>query len=189
MSVHLPKAALAVVAASLVLALGVGGGSYAARLITGADIKNGTVTSADVQNGSLRARDLAPIAVAGLAPAVYTTFEIPDTTLTDQLQAVIELRVPRGNYAVTATGNVFNSTEDDDALGQCWIRAPRHAATNNPIAATTIPPGGLYAVVSTQAVVAAVSPTTIRFRCIGSNAGINQVSLTATKVGTLHVAP
>jgi hypothetical protein len=56
---HVPRPAPAIlVAAALVLSAGAGG-AVAGDLITGKDIKDGTVASADVKNESLRLRDLA----------------------------------------------------------------------------------------------------------------------------------
>jgi hypothetical protein len=52
-----------VLAALLVAA---GGGATAGSLITGAQIKDGTVTGADVKNGSLRLKDLGKADAAGL---------------------------------------------------------------------------------------------------------------------------
>jgi hypothetical protein len=53
------RTALAVVVAALALVVSAGAGATAARLVTGKDIKNGTVTSADVKNKSLKARDFS----------------------------------------------------------------------------------------------------------------------------------
>jgi len=54
------------VAAFTALFISLGGTSYAAIKITGADIKNGTVTGADVRDRSLGTRDLSPAARAAL---------------------------------------------------------------------------------------------------------------------------
>jgi hypothetical protein len=53
------RTALAVVVAALALIVSAGAGATAARLVTGKDIKNGTVTSADVKNKSLKPRDFS----------------------------------------------------------------------------------------------------------------------------------
>jgi hypothetical protein len=53
--------------AALVVALG--GTSYAAVAITGADIKDGTVTTADVKNHNLKLKDFAGTTRAGLTGA------------------------------------------------------------------------------------------------------------------------
>ncbi len=57
---RLITAVLALTAAAVVFS---SGGAVAARLITGAQIKNGTITSLDVRNGTLIPRDLSPATV------------------------------------------------------------------------------------------------------------------------------
>lgn len=59
----------ATIASSLALVVALGGTSYAAVVITGHDIKNGTVTTADVKNHNLRLKDFAPGARKGLRGA------------------------------------------------------------------------------------------------------------------------
>jgi hypothetical protein len=54
---RIPQTILAVAATAVVCSTASAG---AASLITGAQIKNGTVTSADVRDGSLRLHDFAP---------------------------------------------------------------------------------------------------------------------------------
>lgn len=46
------------VAATLALVVALGGTSYAAAMITGADIKDGTVSSADIKNSSVKSKDI-----------------------------------------------------------------------------------------------------------------------------------
>lgn len=180
------KAPLAVLAASTMLVIGVGGGSFAAGLITGADIKNGTVTSADIENGSLIANDLAPGVPTSLAPKVYSTSKVAGTMLTDTYQKIVSLKVPAGSYVVTATGTVFED-QDAPAMGECIIKASRGGAVNNLVSTATIPAGGLYATVAPQAVFASAGGE-FRLRCAGTNAGVNFVSMTATRVGELHTS-
>lgn len=50
----------AMVVAIVALIAGVSGGATAATLITGAQIKDGSVTGKDIKNGSITRRDLAP---------------------------------------------------------------------------------------------------------------------------------
>jgi hypothetical protein len=56
------KTGLAIVAAASLFAIGGVSSATAAKLITGTDIKNGSLTGADVKNGSLGFRDLGPYA-------------------------------------------------------------------------------------------------------------------------------
>ena len=56
----------AAVTSTLALVIALGGTSYAAVKITGADIKDGTVTTADVKNHNLTLKDLSSSATSGL---------------------------------------------------------------------------------------------------------------------------
>lgn len=66
------KKIIAVTAAAGLLALGASGGAVAGALITGADIKNGTIESQDIKNGTVVSRDIAnaTIKVRDLTPAL-----------------------------------------------------------------------------------------------------------------------
>ena len=59
----------ATVASTLALVVALGGTSYAAVKITGADITNGTVTTKDIKNKDLKLQDFAPGAKNGLKGA------------------------------------------------------------------------------------------------------------------------
>jgi hypothetical protein len=60
-----PASLLSVVA----LTLGLGSTAFAAGMITGADIKDGTVSTADIHDGTLKTRDLAGSTVSQLRGA------------------------------------------------------------------------------------------------------------------------
>jgi hypothetical protein len=60
-----PASILSVVA----LTVGVGSTAFAAGMITGADIKDGTVTTADIHDGTLRTKDLAATTISRLRGA------------------------------------------------------------------------------------------------------------------------
>ncbi|MGB0100799.1 MAG: hypothetical protein WBP61_11015 [Nocardioides sp.] len=70
-----PLAVVALVVALFALVASLGGVSYAGKLITGKDVKNGSLTGADVKNGSIKSADLAP----GTAPRMATV-RIPAAT-------------------------------------------------------------------------------------------------------------
>ena len=53
------KKVIAVTAAAGILAVGASSGAVAGALITGADIKNGTIQSKDIENGTVVSRDIA----------------------------------------------------------------------------------------------------------------------------------
>jgi hypothetical protein len=178
------KAPLAVVVASIVLALGVASGSFAAGLITGADIKDGTVRSADVADGTLRIADLGQQTRSALAATAYSTSDSGDTLLTGAFATILKLRVPTGSYAVTASGIVFAVDQTASAMGQCTLVGPPSDAFNN--TATSITAGDQYGTLALQ--ITAAGMNTIRLRCSGTNAGVNNFSVTAIRVRQLHVS-
>lgn len=61
-----PRTALAVLVAVLALILAAGAGATASMIITGKQIKDGTVTTRDVKNRSLKARDFSATAKSKL---------------------------------------------------------------------------------------------------------------------------
>lgn len=63
------RTALAVVVAALALIVSAGAGATASLLVTGKQIKDGTVTTKDVKNRSLKVKDLSPKAKAKLRGA------------------------------------------------------------------------------------------------------------------------
>lgn len=58
---HVPTIVLAVI----VLVVGVSSGAMAAKLITGKDIKDGSITTADIKNGTLTTSDMKKAGVSG----------------------------------------------------------------------------------------------------------------------------
>lgn len=60
-----PSAPVLAIATACLL-LGSTGGAVAGRMITGQQIKNGTVTTKDVKDRSLRTRDLTPAAISAI---------------------------------------------------------------------------------------------------------------------------
>jgi hypothetical protein len=66
------KKIIAVTAAAGLLAVGASGGAVAGALLTGADIKNGTIESQDIKNGNVTSRDVAnaTLKLRDLTPAL-----------------------------------------------------------------------------------------------------------------------
>jgi hypothetical protein len=62
-----PRVILGLVVAAALLMVGSAGGAVAGSLITGKQIKDGTITSADVKDRSLATTDLSPAAITALA--------------------------------------------------------------------------------------------------------------------------
>ena len=53
-----PQSSAALVVASVALVVATGGTTYAAKLISGADVKNGSLSGADIRDRSLDGRDI-----------------------------------------------------------------------------------------------------------------------------------
>lgn len=92
--------------AALVIALGIGG-AQAATMITGSNIKDGTVTSADVKNGSLTGTDIGDgkLGLADLAPSARSQAyraQSDGVPINAGYSSAVEvtLQVPAGSYVV-----------------------------------------------------------------------------------------
>ena len=127
----------------------------------------------------------------------YTT---PDgqagTILGSGVTVVKTLSLPAGQYtaSATATATLFQVESQNDTLASC-------ALTVDPIAGapvlvrgqanSSIRPnefGGQYESLATQAAFqTGADGTTLKFQCLGTNAGINNINLAAIRVGSLHV--
>jgi hypothetical protein len=77
---------------------GTGGGGYAAGMITGGDIRDGTVASPDVKDESLKLKDLAHDSADNLAPRVVISRKGPGSYLPDSGEDTVfhTMSVPRG---------------------------------------------------------------------------------------------
>src|SRR5262245_7159639 len=75
----IPTIVLAVVA----LVVGVSSGAVAGKLITGADVKNGSLTGKDIKNGSLTSKDIkkGTIKTDRLKDGAVTSAKIKDGTI------------------------------------------------------------------------------------------------------------
>lgn len=80
----LPRPTYANVMATIAVVMSMAGTSYAAVILTGANIKDGTLTSADVKDGSLRGSDVANGSLNGskIADGSVSSSDIADGTLT-----------------------------------------------------------------------------------------------------------
>ena len=108
---HRRLPALLLVVAVLVMSLA--GSAAAAKLITGKQIKNGTVASIDVKNGSLTRGDLRPQSRTSVVVDLDDTsgIEVPactDTTL-DDCPALLSVAIIPGTQLVTASGVLDNT--------------------------------------------------------------------------------
>lgn len=108
----LPAALVTPLVAAVVLLVAMAGGATAAKLITGKQIKNGTITTLDVKNGTVRFGDLHASARTTLKSDADTNLflEVPtcaDTTL-DDCTNLLTVGIVPGSQLVTASGTIDN---------------------------------------------------------------------------------
>jgi hypothetical protein len=185
---HKPKSAIAVVVASVVLTLGIGGGSFALGKITGADIKDGTVTSADIKNQTLKLKDLAPATVKGLSqgPRVIISGKGPGSYLPEPPADTTfhSMTVPKGTWLVSVTATVFphdfSSLVTPDA--QCHLKT---ADSSSLLARVGFTEDDGYVNLATQMTVDVSSAISVGLVCNGANFGVNNVTITAIEAGSV----
>jgi hypothetical protein len=80
---RIPRPTYSGTTATLALFVALGGSSYAALNLTGADIRNGSLTGSDVENGSLKGRDIDNGTIRGsdLKNGSVTSSDIDDASL------------------------------------------------------------------------------------------------------------
>ena len=112
-----PSPSMIVALVALFVALG--GSAYAAIVITGRNIRNGTVQGADIKNGSLASRDMKKNSIGGVAILESRLGTVPSASLADELTRFAVVSAPgqlvRGrnvsSVARTSTGRyqvIFN---------------------------------------------------------------------------------
>ena len=131
-----PSPALLVSSAALLVALG--GTSYAAAQISGADIKNGTVTTKDVKNQTLRSNDIknGAIKAKDIKKGV-----VPTATRWALVNAQGQIEAQSGGFSVVAPYPTLTPTATDPtgqrANGNVYINAGE-PLSNNAITATVV---------------------------------------------------
>lgn len=128
MNVKLRRSSYANVTATLALVVALSGTSYAAVVITGADIKNGSIKTADlarnaviskkVKNGSLLAKDFK----AGQLPGAFAAGNESTVAVSGET-TVLTLAVPAGSYVVNAKADVANFDSVNTVLARCTLTA------------------------------------------------------------------
>jgi len=152
--------------AALVVALG--GTSYAAAKITGADIKDGSIANKDI---SPAARIVAK-----------STHNDNPTALTGTTKSVLSLNLKKGSYVVNSKATALGSSASSYA--SCFLVAPN---------GTTVDTSWWYAgsgvtgygTVADQAVLSVGSTGTLQLRCYGGAANLYYKQLTAVKVASI----
>ncbi|MBA3780401.1 MAG: hypothetical protein H0X12_00895 [Nocardioides sp.] len=147
----------ALIISSLALVVATGGTSYAAVMITGQDIKNGTVTSKDIRNNTVKSKDVKNNSLKSkdVKNNSLTTEDVRDKSLLADdfrdgelpgrwalINAAGQIEAQSGGFTVTAAyptlGNTAVAPAPDNSLranGNVYINA-NEPLSNNGIVAT-----------------------------------------------------
>jgi hypothetical protein len=183
----------ATIASTAALVVALGGTSYAAVMITGHDIKNGTLTTKDVKNHNLKLKDLSTEAKAHLkghtgamgaqGPAgpegspgaqgvrgpigpsnAWSVRNDDDTVLTGPAKTVLTLALPAGSYVVNARATGYRISGTGVAQVACQLLDDSDFDST----VATIPSGGAvnqYQGVALQFAITRSAPTTVTMSC------------------------
>jgi len=191
----IPAALLAVV----VLVVALAGSATAAKLITGKQIKDGTVTTKDVKNGSLKGADVknGSLRAADLAPNAKNEVRVHDgndtfvaacaDTALDDCPPIVAVPLPAGTWLVTASVTIDNFAGPATSLTtKCGVfrNGTVIADARTPLAADGA--AGEAQAITLQAVVASTganAPASLRCtEAVGENIRANGPVITALKV-------
>ncbi len=189
------------VASTLALVVAAGGTSYAAGMITGRSIEDGTITTKDIRNQTLRLQDLSvqarsklqgsrgpagpagPTGPAGPAgpSSVLSAYNYDDTFLGGgPPETLLSLDLPAGSYLVVAT--LGGQAQGDAPSGwfSCNLQSSDDFDTGSVSLTAEAATGGL----TTQIVTSPDAPTTATLACSGGNVAVYQKRMTAVRVGS-----
>jgi hypothetical protein len=194
-----------------VLFVGLAGTATAAKLLTGKDIKNGSITGKDIKNGTVASKDIKNGTIAGtdiktgsiagskLNDSAKTTVRFAEDSTTginlptctdtalDDCTSLLSVPMGPGHYVVTASGSIDNlSAVVPEISNRCGIQ--RGTTTFNDarfaLAANTQP--GEVQSFSLQQVVKTGASGAVSLRCTempGEQLRVSEVRLTVVKVG------
>ena len=177
----------ALVAAAVAAVIGGVGAATAATLITGKQIKDGSVTNADIKTNTLtgnRFKGGAAGLLGGIgttsADSKYRSTAGPQITSGSETQ-LFSLSIPKpGSYLILANVNIFKSGTLT-YLTSCWLRSEGQEHR-----AETMLQGADDAAVSMQLTITATTDTVAALSCtrdVGPDAvGSNGITLTAVKI-------
>jgi hypothetical protein len=190
----------AAIASTAALVVALGGTSYAAVMITGHDIKNGTVTTADVKDHNLKLKDFSKRAKAGLhgAPGavgpqgatgaqgptgpstVFSAAEASGVLLTSNAAPVLTLALPPGSYVVLGK-SIAQQTAGATSTVSCQIFGAGVSGSDNTMAVTTT-----YATLNPELGFSTSTPTSVTLACDSNttNTFAMQSRLLAVEVGS-----
>lgn len=155
----------ATVASTAALVVALGGTSYAAAQMTGADIKDGTIQT----------QDLNPSARTLVKQVHNDTYTALGSTKT-----VLSMNLKPGSYLLGAKTNIYVSS---GGYGECWLTGP--TGTTLDYAWYYTPSSSGDGEVVNSAVVSLNNTGTIQLNCYGSNADADAKVLTATRVASV----
>ena len=128
MNLKVRRGSYANVTATLALVVALSGTSYAAVVVTGANIKDGSIKTADlgkgavtspkVKNGSLLAKDFK----AGQLPKAFATSHDAPVAVANATD-VLTLAVPAGSFVVNAKLDLANFDTTQTVLARCTLTA------------------------------------------------------------------
>jgi hypothetical protein len=205
----------ATVASTAALAVALSGTSYAAvSLISGQNIKNGTVTTADIKNHNLKLKDFSSGARSGLTGATgatgpqgpqglqgaqgiqgiqgpigpsnaYSVFNDGATAMTASFKTVLTLPLPAGSYVVNAKALVGRNTGTSQ-----WAECLMTGLGASDYSVASVPSDGYDDMVVNQTVVSSSTGGNVIFECYGtSGAVVSWKKMTAIKVGAVSNTP
>jgi hypothetical protein len=200
----------ATVASSAALVVALGGTSYAAALISGQDIQNGTVTTADVKNHNLKLKDFSSSARSGLTGATgatgatgpagpqgaqgaqgiqgpigpsnaYSVYNDATTAMTGSYKTVLTLPLQAGSYVINAKALVGRTTGTSQ-----WAECLLTGLGAADYSVASVPSDGYDDMVVNQTVVSSSTGGNVVFECYGtSGAVVSWKKMTAIKVGAV----
>lgn len=180
-----------VVLAAVVLLVAMAGGATAAKLITGKQIKNGTVTTADLRNGTVRFADLHASARTTLRSDADTNLflDVPscsDTTLEDCANLLTVGIVP-GSQLVTVSGSLDNHDAGVPAISnRCGLVQGGEVLNETRFAlAANGAPGEVASFTLQQVITVPDASLPVHLRCtemVGENLRLAEPRLTSIKV-------
>ena len=188
---------------TLALFIALGGTSYAAAKITGATVKDGTLSGKDVRDRSLRAADFragelpaeppGPPGPAG-APGEARGGDaiarfIPRRALAVSEQVMVSVPLPAGDWVVTASGLVDNTSTTAARSARCQIRLGTRLIGDSGSLVAAPNDGGPSAESFSRTTVARSDGTqNLVFACSASSSAVflDQASLVAVEAGSLN---
>lgn len=185
---HIRKSSIATVAAAAALVVAAGGTSaYAAHVITGKQIKNGTIKGVDIHAATIDASKLVPgtIPMPYGGSYAYSKFANGPVAVTTNTQ-LVNLSVPQGgNYVIDATLWVRNLAASSQYV-DCTLAAGGDNDLKDILLHANDGTGGHRAVFAQQVVHNFAGPGNVTLTCNGgSNTDASYIKVTAIKVDHL----